>query len=903
MRVYDTVVDRYSTAVNNLMDKQNEFVGHTTKINGKYWDAPIDSSVPGKLSAPDFVSVAQQTAKSKPPHAHISAAADASKDSINKAAARFTALFADNGPLTMLSKALSNGDKKVIASAMGKIRPRLNSKFYHDNQLVQQVISFIDEYSDARKQVDSKRNRNSISTAQDKAAIHAKRVVDVNRTIEAKWNELTAARYEEMIGDIMAGKLTDIMHKLNTPHLPPATQKQIGDIITLINSGNLYPTGIKTFINEATFSEIWRDAVATYDQQIEAGAKIMWIPKVKETEGLGVVRVGTDHFPSERASHDRALNMSYSIQNPFLGLAKVWQEHLIRKYSEQFFEQYVEPRLKSSIGLKQDTEQTWLALRKSGAKVPEYREYEAHMLGKEWTVFDPHMFFQKDSRYTRPGQNEMMISKTDLALLHRMNKSVTTMGKTWDGSVNLFRHAVLTISPRFAAHMILGTAFLTLGKTGPTLFKFMGDAHTMIAEGKFPPGMSRGTGFEGNVLKDIHDPVKFHQVLGGRTLGRLFSDSFTARMHLDKVTGAAHAWHHFLETWTDHYRVMAYLYGKDHAERKGENVGLNDAELSDARRLGITPQEYSGVLLANKVMADNLARTPLENSIIRMIMPFGGWTHHVLRYVMQFPLDHPLRTNFLANLGEQSYEADNTGLPQYLFHLMFLGHPDSNGNVNVIDFRQWNPLRDVANYMTLAGWVTQLNPLAEGVLSALGINSATGAPELYPQLQYSSFYGGSQTQTPTGNTALSMLGAYIPESSLLDHYLKISNYTRSLAKYDPEAYKSQLWQSLNFPWAPKQINVDQIVAKQEVDRLTTMKDMVTNALATNDPSQLNGLKGPFPYQGWYFTGDQIKDIIGAANKWAQETGVQIPASDLIQLPTAPVIPDTSRTAPVSLMPA
>ena len=224
---------------------------------------------------------------------------------------------------------------------------------------------------------------------------------------------------------------------------------------------------------------------------------------------------------------------------------------------------------------------------------------------------------------------------------------------------------------------------------------------------------------------------------------------------------------------------MAYLYGKNRYERKG-NYGLEQHELTDAKRYDLSPSEYAGVKLANKVLADNNARTPLERTVIRFAFPFGGWSKHVLRYVLQFPLDHPLRTNFLSNLFEQSYEADTSGLPQYLFHLLFIGHPDALGNITAIDDRQWNPLRDVANYMTLSGIVSQLNPLAGGILTAMGINASTGSPELYPQLSYSSFYGGYQVQAPTGNTALSMVGSYIPEFGLLDHYLKTSNYTRSL---------------------------------------------------------------------------------------------------------------------------
>ena len=204
-------------------------------------------------------------------------------------------------------------------------------------------------------------------------------------------------------------------------------------------------------------------------------------------------------------------------------------------------------------------------------------------------------------------------------------------------------------------------------------------------------------------------------------------------------------------------------------------------------------------------------------------MPFGGWTKHVLRYVFRMPLDHPLRTNFLSNLAEQAYNGDQSGLPEYLFHLLYLGHPDADGNVTTIDFRQWNPLRDVANYMTTAGWLTQLNPLAEGLMSHMGINSTTGAPELYPTLTYDSFYGGYQAQTPSSLPG-SLAQAYIPEVSALDHFFKLSSYTKTLAKTDPSAYSKQLWQSLNFPWTPP-VDQRQSDHRQAGDRPTEFHEV------------------------------------------------------------------------------
>lgn len=891
---------RYMTALDKVNKLYQDFDAKVKPLTGQAF-APMEGSIipPGTLlNAHDFVSTSLQTMKQLDPTSLLDVGTGQfSKDAIRSAVKRYQSLVSDTGPLAKLEQTLQSNDRAAIKSTMSKVKSMTNSKFFNHTAQFRSIRDFISTYQKADRMPKAGLRR-SVKAASDNAAKAADKMTDATKTVMKQWDRATADNYDQVIASIMANKIAAKSKVL------PVGVDDLTQILDLLNSGELYPTKLQPFLSPKEWNLIRRDSIAEYTKLTDSGAKVFYVPHVKpaEAERVGFVRLGVDRLPSVASAKSRAIAGDYTIQHPYLGLAKAQQELIQYDRTDEFFEKAVQHRLVAANKIQSQAEDEWSLLKKTLGKVPKFNEFFNHMYldpsgGGGWRPFDPQEFLHPNSRHMKVSDNvQMMISEADYRLLQHMKKTVNNPAtRVWDESLGLFRNAVLTVSPRFFAHITLGGAFMTGLMTGPSIFKFLPEAHKIVQDGELPATMSHGTGYGQDAMDKIYNPTTFHQFLGGRTAGRLLVESIQHSTGLDKVAAAAHAYHGFLETWSDHYRAMAYLYGKNRAERKG--VALDATELADAARWGLNPSEYEGVKLANKVLADINSKTPMERAITRFAFPFGGWSKHILRYVLQLPMDHPLRTNFLANLSEQSYDADTSGLPQYLFHLLFLGQPDSEGNVSTIDFRQWNPLRDVANYMTLSGIVTQLNPLASGILTAMGIDSTTGTPELYPQLQYSSFYGGFQVQSPTGNTALSMLGSYIPEFGVLDHFLKISSYTRSLAKTDPTAYNAQLWQSLNFPWVPQTVNVDQIISKQETDRLTQMKNMATEALNNNDPSYLNNIQGPWPYEGWYFSTDQLKNIITAANAWQKSTGEQVPASELLQTPVAPTVPlDTSAPA-------
>ena len=233
--------------------------------------------------------------------------------------------------------------------------------------------------------------------------------------------------------------------------------------------------------------------------------------------------------------------------------------------------------------------------------------------------------------------------------------------------------------------------------------------------------------------------------------------------------------------------------------------------------------------------------SPLERQLAKNIMPFYGWTRHILGYVSRFPADHPWRAMTLALMAFENSESVPEGLPERLQFLFFLGKPDAQGNVSAIDTRFLDPLRDVANYATLGGWLESLNPALIAPLAVINPQMVYGSNELYPNLTYNQFYG-IETASSQGNLAtaaeqfIPQLGAVGPLAAAI----KSAGNLRKLSN-NPNAFYKSIFESLNIPFAQVQhINVKQIAAHDEIARYQVAKQASTNAFQSGDFSQLAG---------------------------------------------------------------
>jgi len=233
------------------------------------------------------------------------------------------------------------------------------------------------------------------------------------------------------------------------------------------------------------------------------------------------------------------------------------------------------------------------------------------------------------------------------------------------------------------------------------------------------------------------------------------------------------------------------------------------------------------------------------------VVPFYGWTKHVLTYVAEYPVDHPYRAMFLANMANMNSDEVAKGLYTRIQNLFFLGTPDQNGNVSALDVRALNPLRDVANYATMGGLISALNPVISAPFAVVDPQIVFGSNTLYPTLSYSQLYG-TREAAPAGS-ALTAAEQFVPELTTLDAALGLSAQYRTLQKNDPGAFTKRIFESLNIPFAQVQhINLKQIAAQQEIDRYQTSYAAAQQAFDTGNFAPLGNVASvPNPLQPLY----------------------------------------------------
>ena len=140
------------------------------------------------------------------------------------------------------------------------------------------------------------------------------------------------------------------------------------------------------------------------------------------------------------------------------------------------------------------------------------------------------------------------------------------------------------------------------------------------------------------------------------------------------LAGAADLNFRFTNYISDMQRAIAYLDGMKAAGRKGY---FHDAVSGERIDMTAERAQWEGMQAAERVMGNLQAMTPLERSVARKIMPFYGWTKHILKYILTYPVDHPWRAMYLSTLATQNTDTFSSGLDERMQLLFFLGQPDA----------------------------------------------------------------------------------------------------------------------------------------------------------------------------------------------------------------------------------
>jgi len=575
------------------------------------------------------------------------------------------------------------------------------------------------------------------------------------------------------------------------------------------------------------------------------------------------------------------LDLRNSVFDIHAGFSKAMWEQVARDANSQFIDDIVIP----GHAYKQSDLEAILAKMNPdtrGLGTPE--AVLARTLENEWglTKFDPDARFGLSSKHIKGGETLWMPRDMVDGLQQVVDKNQMDPSGGIAAGTRVFRTAVLGYSPRFVAHIGLGGTFL-LALRHPLSFRFIPDALRMMKDPDFRATIHTTSTQIGYDKPESLGAMAFHEAAGKRFVWD-WGQHVMEKLNLppDKMSSwlkvIPQMTFKLTNTMTDMQRTLVYLDGAAKAEGRGFYIDPESGErleMTDARAT------EEGMRAANRTMGNLSAMSPFERNVLTTVMPFYGWTRHVLTYVAEYPVDHPYRAMFLANMANMNSDQVAKGLYTRIQNLFFLGSPDANGNVSAIDVRALNPLRDVANYATLGGMISSLNPIISAPFAMVDPQIVFGSNLLYPNVTYSQLYGTKEA-APSGG-ALTALEQFVPEFTTVDAALGLSAQYRGLQKSNPAAFTKLIFESLNIPFAQVQhVNLKQIAAQQELDRYQAASTAAENAFQSGQFGGIQGVSSvPNPLQTDYDISPSSLEAL--YNQTLKQTGLP-PSEVLPELP-------------------
>jgi hypothetical protein len=268
----------------------------------------------------------------------------------------------------------------------------------------------------------------------------------------------------------------------------------------------------------------------------------------------------------------------------------------------------------------------------------------------------------------------------------------------------------------------------------------------------------------------------------------------------------------------------------------------------------------AGLDQAIKVLMDIDGMAPIERQVFRHIFPFYPFTRQLLRYMAKFPAEHPMKAAVLAAVGRMELADAQSGLPLNMMSLFPIGGTGPDGKAFFIDTKNMNPFRSMNGMspLTMAGFLSELNPIISLPFVNRGFNVLTATPELYPNLTVDP-NTGDLVAKPSKNIVQSFVEGIIPETNTLEAMFGISNSLTQLQQSDPEAYARALYSYLNIPFAPGSRNLNTQRIRYARNLYNVAQSAASQAVKSGDVSGLN--YDVVPYGGKLWTVSQLQKAL------------------------------------------
>lgn len=478
----------------------------------------------------------------------------------------------------------------------------------------------------------------------------------------------------------------------------------------------------------------------------------------------------------------------------------------------------------------------------------------ATLMDERWAPWDASKFGGKRTSpaLSISGRDTVMVPRVMAENMERLfTPPLPKLTAAFDPVMKVFRTAVLPLAPRWHIYNTIGGAVMTAVQD-PAAFRYLPEiisemwgsrkaaggagARAPHIEGAPPAGFGtvpaevRAWDAEVRATSPIKDRLAAsHNYAAGRTLSNWFNSAREGR--LGKITdGAKRA---VEKSYTANQMVDdMYRSAIGTSTRRRALAKSATAEMADA----------AAVASIRRVFQSWDEMTPMERSIMRAVVPFYGWSSHILKYAMRYPFDHPLRVAVLGSLARAELADAATGLPEYIRDMVLIGDTRANGIVKGLNVGPFNPFRDVGSFFTTAGFLGNLNPILTGVLESVGVNVQQGGPSLYPETRYDP-ETGRLVADPKGNLGSNILGNVLPQTELLTALVGRNESFNATLQRDPEAAGRLLLSNLGVPVLFRDINVGEQLIRSELARMEDQDTARKEALSTGNLSMLQDFPG------------------------------------------------------------
>lgn len=630
-------------------------------------------------------------------------------------------------------------------------------------------------------------------------------------------------------GDLNTGKLT-------RPEFDAAMKRlELGDYVPVFG--------------KTTFDKLVGDIERTWTDLVTAGFEPVFLHNVPTWRGGAVTRgkvIATQEFKPGQFKEKHLADMSPEYSDVAVGLSAGASEYVNKAATERFINDHIIPRgLTYDEAIQAAMPAIERLATKKGLSLVQAKDQVLNSMFAK--VDNPEAFgFSSVRAQANMAGRTLYFDKATFDAAKKLTAPRTPKTKVGEVSTkvnSIFKASLFTLSPRHFADELFGNTFLLATTGSLDTFKpsTIRRAIEMSKTDSLPDELSRGV--------DIVPTDELYNVSMGKTAGRMFK-----AVRADSVQRAN-------EFVNKVQKSMSFIGEEGKLLRQGYSPEL-------ARDLAIRH--------ANDALVDFDSMLPIERTIIRQVFPFYSWTRFIATFLAKYPADHPYRAAFFSRIAAQESDDEATGLPRYFRNLMLLGSPDENGNVRAVDLRVMNPLRDSGNLMSWAGFASSLSPLVEVPLSAMGVDTLAGTPEMFPELTFNPESGrleARRTNLASKAGVMELLGQFIPPAQTIDHFITVTDRLKRLKATDPVGYRRQLFSALGVPFVPYQESISKAQSRQQKAITEAARATISRSTRQNGSTRDLRRYAVVPWQGQIVSGEGLANLIDRLHSVSSQSGI------------------------------